>query len=92
MSALMESIKRVNRTSRVEESVRLRQVVLATVMVAVLGTLASGAAPAFDAVAALVLLPIAAWVSYQRRGRDNLGLTPDHIDLVLFQQETNAAV
>lgn len=66
------AIRRVNRTTRPEDSVVLRTAVLASVLLAVLGTWASGAASAGDAVAALVLLPVGAWVSYRRRASDNL--------------------
>ncbi|MBW3657414.1 MAG: hypothetical protein KY457_02175, partial [Actinobacteria bacterium] len=66
------TIRRVNRTTRPEGSVVLRAAVLGTVMLAVAGTWASGAATAGDALAALVLLPVGAWVSYRRREDDNL--------------------
>ncbi len=71
MSRMYEAFRRVNRTRRVEDSVRLRQAVLGTVLIAVLATMLSGAAPMLDAVAALVLLPVGAWVSHVRRGKDN---------------------
>jgi protein-glutamine gamma-glutamyltransferase len=74
MSRATETLRRVNRTVRPEESVPLRLAVLASVLVGVLGVAVSGAAPAFDAVAALLLLPVGAWVSYVRRREDNIGI------------------
>lgn len=66
------AIRRVNRTTRPEGSVVLRAAVLGTVMLAVAATWASGAAAAGDAIAALLLLPVGAWLSYRRRDHDNL--------------------
>ncbi|MBW3662904.1 MAG: DUF3488 domain-containing protein [Actinobacteria bacterium] len=71
MGRLLEGYRRVNRTRRVEDSVGLRVAVLVAVEIAVLATLVSGAAPPLDAVAALVLLPVGAWVSQRRAGKDN---------------------
>jgi len=68
---LYDAFRRVNATKRTEESVLLRVTVLGTVVIAVLGTLVSGAAPVVDGIAALILLPVGAWLSYVRRGRDN---------------------
>jgi protein-glutamine gamma-glutamyltransferase len=66
-----EAFRRVNRSERAEESVRLRAAVLATVEVAVLALWLAGAVPAADALATLALLPLGAWLSYRRRRQDN---------------------
>lgn len=71
MRRLYEAFRRVNRTARPEGSVVLRGAVLATVMIAVVAVAISGAAAAGDAIAALVLLPVGAWVSHRRRAADN---------------------
>jgi protein-glutamine gamma-glutamyltransferase len=70
--SVLDAIRRANTTARPEESVTLRIATTASVMLGVAAVLASGAAPAVDAVAALVLLPLGAWVSWRRRAEDNL--------------------
>ncbi|MFP5310409.1 MAG: DUF3488 and DUF4129 domain-containing transglutaminase family protein [Actinomycetes bacterium] len=74
MSTLTGALRRVNRTTRPEHSLPLRVAVLGAVMIGVLGVAVSGAAPVFDAVVALVLLPVGAWVSHHRREGDNLAI------------------
>jgi transglutaminase-like putative cysteine protease len=69
---LLAAVRRANRTTRPEESVTLRIAVTASVMVGVLAVAVSGTAPLGDALAALVLLPVGAWVSWRRRGSDNI--------------------
>ncbi|MBW3619255.1 MAG: DUF3488 and transglutaminase-like domain-containing protein [Actinobacteria bacterium] len=68
----LDAVRRVNRTTRPEDSVLTRATVLGTVVLAVLATWVSGVAASGDALAALVLLPLGAWVSYRRRADDNL--------------------
>lgn len=68
---ILDAVKRANRTARPEHSVVLRAATLATVLLAVAGTWASGVAAAGDALLALVLLPLGAWVSHVRRAKDN---------------------
>jgi len=73
-AGVLGAIRRVNRTTRPEDSIPLRSAILASVVVGVLAVLVSGAAPIADAVGAIVLLPLGAWVSWRRRTGDNLGI------------------
>jgi transglutaminase-like putative cysteine protease len=61
------------RTSEPEDSVRLRLVVLATVMVASVAVIAQGASDPFTAVSALLLIPAGFAFSHVRRRRRNTG-------------------
>ncbi len=74
MSTLMDSVRRVNRTGRVEDSVRLRVATLVAVLVAVVGIGIADAAPTQDAVLAFLLLPVGAWISWRRADQDNFAL------------------
>lgn len=74
MSGLLEAVKQVNLPGRVEQSLRLRVVVLLAVLLAVIATGFSGAAPTSDVVWALLALPVGAFVSRKRAGQANFGL------------------
>ncbi|MEX0832647.1 MAG: hypothetical protein WD276_02045, partial [Actinomycetota bacterium] len=60
--------------ARPEDSIKLRAVVLAAVMVAVFAVIAQGAVDTATAVVAIVLIPVAYVASYVRRGRRNIAL------------------
>lgn len=72
MNRLAQAVRDVNRTRRPEHDPVLRIVVLAAVEVSVLAVLVGGTAPVGTAVAALLLLPVGALVSWNRRRADNL--------------------
>jgi len=71
MNAALAAVRRINRTVRPEEDVRLRRLVLASVLLAVAAVLLTGSAPPADGIVALVLLPLGAWWSHRRRRADN---------------------
>lgn len=74
MGRLIDAVQEVNRTRRPEHDPVLRVLVLAAVEVSVLAVLVGGTAPVDVSLAALVLLPVGAWVSWRRRHGDNLGI------------------
>ncbi len=71
MNAALAAVRRINRTVRPEDDVRLRALVLASVLLAVAAVLITGTTPPADAIAALALLPAGAWWSHRRRRADN---------------------
>ena len=75
---LIAMIRRVNETRRPEDSLALRLSVLAAVMTATLALLAESAIDLTTGALLTVALPIAYWVSYRRRAKDNW-----HIKLAL---------
>ena len=79
MSAgLVDFARRANRTQHPEDSVALRVSVLGAVMVAVVTLFAEHAISVATAALVLAALPVAYWVSWQRRAKDNW-----HIKIVL---------
>lgn len=79
MSAgLLETIKRANRTRAPEDSVALRVAVLGTVMTGASALALENAISMPVALGVLVLMPLACYISYRRRRRDNW-----HIKLAL---------
>ena len=68
---MIEAIARVNATRRPEHDVRLRALVLGTVVVAVLAVAVAGAAHPVEALLVAALLPLGFLWSHQRRARSN---------------------
>lgn len=66
--------RRAIRREGPEDSILIRVVVLATVMVAVVATVAQGAMDDRTALAAFVLIPLGYWYSYTSRRRRNIPL------------------
>lgn len=79
MSRVMDAIRRANETRQPEDSLVLRGVVLGAVMTAALALVAEEAVDLSTGAALLVALPVAYWISYKRRRKDNwqikIGLT-----------------
>ena len=69
---LLAKVAEVNRTRRPEHDVVLRLLILGTVLFGVIAVLASGAAPAAESVAVLVLLPVGFYWSHRQRRSSNL--------------------
>ena len=68
---VIELVRKANETRRPEESIALRAAVLGAVLIAAMALVVEGAvAPAMGLVL-LVALPLAYWVSYVRRAKDN---------------------
>jgi transglutaminase-like putative cysteine protease len=74
MPGFVELVKRANRTRSPEHSVALRATVLAAVMVGVIALAIERAVSIPVTALVLVALPVAYWVSYLRREKDNLVL------------------
>ncbi|HWC15241.1 MAG TPA: DUF3488 and transglutaminase-like domain-containing protein [Actinomycetota bacterium] len=68
---LIEIVRKANATRRPEDSVALRACVLGAVMVAALALVAERAVSLSTAALLTVALPLAYWVSYRRRAKDN---------------------
>lgn len=62
------------RASKIEDSVQLRVIVLASVMLGVAAVLAQNAIEPGPAIAALILIPAGAWWSHQNRTKKNIPL------------------
>lgn len=60
--------------ARTEDSIQVRAVVLAAVMVAIVAVLSQGVVPPFVAIASLTLTPLGFWVSWRRRSKRNVVL------------------
>jgi protein-glutamine gamma-glutamyltransferase len=75
----MEAVRSANRTRRPEDSIALRASILGAVMTGVVALAAEQAIAVTTALAVLLVLPFAYWVSHVRRAKDNwpikLGLT-----------------
>ena len=67
----MAAIRRANQTRRPEDSIALRAVILATVLVAAMALVVERAVSPTTGMILLVALPFAYWVSYRRRHADN---------------------
>ncbi|MEA2451649.1 MAG: hypothetical protein QOG04_359 [Actinomycetota bacterium] len=68
---LIELIRRANQTRKPEDSIALRAVVLAAVLVAALALVAQKAVAPATGLMLVVALVTAYWVSYRRRNEDN---------------------
>jgi transglutaminase-like putative cysteine protease len=68
---LIELIRKANQTRQPEDSLALRAVVLGAVMTAAMALVAERAVELTAAVLISVALPLAYWISYRRRAKDN---------------------
>ena len=68
---MMEMVRNANRTRQPEDSILLRVTVLAAVMTGALALTVENAIAGETGVLLLILLPLAYWVSYVRRDKDN---------------------
>lgn len=68
---LIELIRNANRTRTPEDSLALRAVVLGAVMTAAMALVAERAVEPTTAVLIAIALPLAYWISYRRRAKDN---------------------
>lgn len=71
MPSLREIIRKANQTRRPEDSITLRAVILGAVMTAALALVLEQAVSSSTAALILVALPLAYWISYRRRAKDN---------------------
>jgi protein-glutamine gamma-glutamyltransferase len=74
LPGIVELVKRANRTRSPEHSIAFRATVLGAVMVGVIALAVERAVSIPVMAFILVALPVAYWVSYQRREKDNLVL------------------